>query len=285
MLAFACLALSLASTASPSRPVAVIPFTLNGTLVSLRVRVGGSAPRSFTLDSGASASVIDTGVARALGMHAAGSRSGTGAGAGPVRFLIFRNVQLAAGAARWVAPQAYGIVLRAAGTALQEDGLAGSDLFFRYVVDIDYAERRISLYEPKGFRYAGAGTAIPLTFAKHLAHAAVTIKVRGRPAQVRTLLIDSGSEDMIDDAVVATSTARKQAISTTGLGRSVRAYAGPIEWAKLGPFTLRGLSGTSGGVPLLGTGVLRNFHATFDYSRHRMYVAKRRQPTASPGAR
>jgi len=63
--------------------------------------------------------------------------------------------------------------LHAAGTALQEDGLVGSDLFFRYVVDVDYARHRLSLYEPRGFRYAGAGTPIPLTFAKHVPHAAV----------------------------------------------------------------------------------------------------------------
>jgi hypothetical protein len=276
MLAFMGLALSLASATGAPRPVAVIPFTANGTLVSLRVRVGGAAPRAFTLDSGASASVIDTGVANALGMRAAGSRLGTGAGAGSVRFLIFRNVRLTAGGAGWVAPTVYGISLHTVGTALQEDGLVGSDLFFRYVVDVDYATHRVSLYEPKGFRYAGAGAAIPLTFAKHLSHAAVTIKVRGRPAQVRRLLIDSGSEDMVDDAVVGTSTASKKPISTTGLGRSVRAYAGPIEWARIGPFTVRGLSGTSAGVPLLGTGVLRRFHVTFDYSRRRMYLEEAR---------
>ncbi|MEA2787571.1 MAG: hypothetical protein QOF71_3675 [Candidatus Eremiobacteraeota bacterium] len=276
--------MTLRPVPAADRPVAVIPFTDNGTLVSLHVRIGRSAPRVFSLDSGASASVIDTATARELHLRAAGFRLGTGAGAGKVRFAIFKDVSLSLGGARWTAPRAYGIALNAVGTALHEDGLAGSDLFFRYVVDIDYARHRLSLYEPKTFRYAGAGTTIPLTITKHVPHAAVTIKVRGRPPQVRQLLIDSGSEDMVDDAVIATSTAPKQVISTSGLGRSVRAYSGPVDWARIGGFTVRRLSGTSGGVPLLGSGVLRNFHVTFDYSRKRMYLAKP-SPRASPPAR
>ncbi len=273
----ACITLAMTLLAAPAipGPVAVIPFTDNGKLISLRVRIGRSAPRVFTLDSGASASVIDSGTASELRMRANGSRLGTGAGAGKVRFAIFRDVSLALGGARWVARTTYGVSLNTVGTALREDGLVGSDLFFRYVVDIDYARHRLSLYEPKTFRYTHAGAAIPLTIAKHVPHAAVTIKVRGRAAEVRQLLIDSGSEDMVDDAVIATSTARKQVIATSGLGRSMRAYDGPIEWARIGPFTIRDLSGTSGGVPLLGSGVLRNFHVTFDYSRKRMYLAKR----------
>ena len=273
----ACLYLAMTLHPAPAvdRPVAVIPFTDNGKLVSLRVRIDRSAPRTFTLDSGASASVIDTGTAKELHMRANGSRLGTGAGAGPVRFSIFKNVSLALGGARWVAPTTYGVSLNSVGTALHEDGLVGSDLFFRYVVDVDYAKHRLSLFEPKTYRYRGVGTAIPLTIAKHVPHAPVTIKVRGRAAQVRRLLIDSGSEDFVDDAVVAMSTAPKRLIATSGLGRSIRTYAGPIEWAGIGPFTVRDLSGTSGGVPLLGSGVLRNFHVTFDYSRGRMYLAKR----------
>jgi hypothetical protein len=275
MLACSLLAMTLLSASTVPRPVAVVPFTDNGKLVSLHVRVGGSGPRVFTLDSGAGASVIDTATANDLHLRAQGSRLGTGAGAGPVRFSIFKNVSLALGSARWVAPVTWGVSLNAVGTAFHEDGLVGSDLFVRYVVDVDYGHHRVSLYEPKTYRYTGDGAAVPLTITKHVPHAAVTIKVRGRAAQVRQVLIDSGSEDMVDDAVIATSTAPKQVISTSGLGRSIHAYAGPVEWAKVGPFIVRDLSGTSGGVPLLGAGVLRNFHVTFDYSRKRMYLAKR----------
>jgi hypothetical protein len=277
MIVCAWFVLSLAVAPVSPPPVAVVPFADNGTLVSLRVRVGDSAPLRFTLDSGASRSVLDTGVANALHLRAKGSRNGSGAGAGPVRFLLYHGVPLALGTAHWVAPVVYGVSLHHAGTSLQEDGLVGSDLFFRYVVDVDYAKHRLALYEPTSFHYAGPGAAIPLTIAKHSSYAAVTVKVRGRPAQVRRLLIDSGSEDMVDDTIVGTSTAPKQRIATTGLGRSVAAYAGPIEWARIGPFTVRGLSGTSGGVPLLGTGVLRRFHVTFDYSRKRMYLSSIRK--------
>ncbi|HEY0382876.1 MAG TPA: aspartyl protease family protein [Candidatus Elarobacter sp.] len=275
MIAGLSLALTLSTAPAAMRPVAVIPFTDNGKLISLRVRVGASAERPFTLDTGASASVIDTDVAAKLLLRAGGSRAGTGAGAGKVRFLLYHDVPLALGAARWVAPTVYGVSLRQAGTVLQEDGLVGSDLFFRYVVDIDYDRHRLTLYEPKTFRYAGTGTALPLSIVKHVPYANVTVKVAGREPQVRRLLVDAGSEDFVDDAIVGTSTAPKRLISTTGLGRSVAAYIGPIEWARIGQLTVRDVTGTSGGVPLLGSGVLRNFHVTFDYSRKRLYLQKR----------
>jgi hypothetical protein len=275
MVAGLVLVLSFAAAPVAPRPVAVIPFTDNGKLVSLRVRVGQSPARPFTLDSGASASVIDTGVAAKLRMQPSGFRAGTGAGAGKVRFALYHDVSLGLGMARWVAPTVYGVSLGQAGTTLREDGLVGSDVFFRYVVDIDYARHRVTVYEPKTFRYAGRGVAVPLSIAKHVSRADVTVKVAGREPQVRRLLIDSGSEDFVDDTVVGTSTAPKRQISTTGLGRSIPAYIGPIEWARIGPFTLHGLSGTSAGVPLIGSGVLRNFHVTFDYSRKRMYLEKR----------
>jgi Aspartyl protease len=266
--------LLLAAPAAPA-PVAVIPFTDNGKLVYLPVSVGGAPARQFTLDSGASASVIDSGAAAALRMRASGSKLGSGAGAGRVRFALYRNVALAAGGARWTAPTVYGVSLRGVGTAQQEDGLLGYDLFARYVVEVDYAAHRLSLYEPSTFRYAGRGAALPIVITKRVPHLDVTIKVQGRAAQVRRLLIDSGSEDQVDDAVIATSTAPKQRIATSGLGRSVAAYAGPVEWIRIGPFTVRNLAGTSGGVPLMGSAVLRNFHVTFDYSRRRIYLAPR----------
>ncbi|HTD36743.1 MAG TPA: retropepsin-like aspartic protease [Candidatus Limnocylindrales bacterium] len=265
---------ALLAIASPAAavPVAVIPFTDNGKLPSLAVRVGGSQPLPFVLDSGASRSVIDAQTARRLGLQRTGVYLGTGAGAGRVPFDVYRDVALSAGAARWTAPTAWGIALGSAGTTLPEAGLVGSDFFFRFVVDVDYAAHRITVYDPRTYHHTGPGTALPIAFHKRLATIPATLAVPGRAPQRRTLTIDTGSEDELDDALVATTTGPKRYAGSTGLGRSAPLVIAPVDWIAIGPYRLRNITGASGRVPIVGSGLLRRFHVTFDYAHRRLYL-------------
>jgi aspartyl protease len=142
------------------RPIATIPFSLNGKLVSVRVGVNGSEPLRFTVDTGASASVIDAGVARRLHLRRYGVHVGRGAGAGAVRFDLFRNVRLSVGGtAAFTAPTVYGVSLGNVGTQEAEAGLLGYDFFAKYIVKIDYENRVMTLYDPAGFHYVGRASA------------------------------------------------------------------------------------------------------------------------------
>jgi len=275
MLTVAAIALTAGLSAPANRAIATIPFVDNGKLIAVHVKIGSSRALFFTVDSGASASVIDSATARSLHLVASGTHLGSGAGAGPVRFDIFTNLPLAIGSVRWIAPQVYGASLKGTGTNVAEDGLIGSDFFAKYVVQVDYRRHRMTLFDPRSFRYAGRGEAIPTAFGHHRPFIHVVLKVAGRPAATRSVLVDSGSEDALDADLIARSSARKTPIlGGVGLGRRFKTYFGPIQWAKIGSYTLRNLSGVSGGVALIGQTVLRNFMLTFDYTSRRIYFER-----------
>jgi len=260
------------ATKHTSRPVATIPFTLNGKLVSLRVAVNGSRPLTFTLDSGASASVVDSSIATRVGLRAHGAKTIHGAGKGGVHVLLYRDVPLRAGSAAYRAPLAYGVSLKTVGTDQREAGLLGFDFFARYVIKVDYLKRTITLYRPDTYVYEGPGTAVPIQIVKHTPHLYATITVQGRPPMRRRLLVDSGSEDEVDDRVIALSTAKKQRISGgSGLGQKFGTYLGPIREVRIGPYALHDLRGVSGGVALVGSDVLRRFVVIYDY-RHKTLI-------------
>ena len=122
-------------------------------LIFLRARVNDSQAMWFALDSGASFPfVIDTRQARALGLKLQDNQKlegGAGAGAFEVAmtrgvFLKFDGLEFANQTAAVFALDSLEAI---AGRHL--DGLVGRDLLSRYVVEIDYLGKKVSLYEPR----------------------------------------------------------------------------------------------------------------------------------------
>src|SRR5215470_19919615 len=62
------------STAAQPQRSHRIPFQLSGNRIALDVRVNGSGPLSFVLDTGASATILDTDQAERLGLRLEGIR-------------------------------------------------------------------------------------------------------------------------------------------------------------------------------------------------------------------
>lgn len=81
-----------------------------------------------------------------------------------------------------------------------------------YVVEIDYEAAVLTLRDPKTFHYAGGGEAIPFALVKNTPRVRAKIAVGGRPAEERLLLVDSGSEDALDDDLLAQSPQRLEVI-------------------------------------------------------------------------
>lgn len=216
--------------------------------------------------------MVNAETAQTLGLRPKGYIIGHGAGAGPVKFAIFPNVKFSLGTVDWTASKAYGIGLSDSGASAPEDGLVGSDFFSKYVVTIDYVNHVLLLYDPAAYTYTGNGSAMAITFAHNRPYITVAIKVQGHAPVLHSLLIDAGSEDMLDDPIIASSTGEKRmGEAGVGLGKRFAAYYGPIQWARIGKYRIDNLAGTSGGVPLIGEGLLRRFNVTFDYTRKRVY--------------
>src|SRR5215216_5922548 len=88
-----------AARPAPPKAVAQIPIELAGNEIFLQLRVNGSEPLWFGLDTGAGSTVVNTTTAEALGLKMEGGHSSRGAG-GHVPSSTVRGVRLDIGGAR-----------------------------------------------------------------------------------------------------------------------------------------------------------------------------------------
>jgi hypothetical protein len=171
------------------------------------------------------------------------------------------------------------------------DGIIGRNLFERFVVEFDYINKSITLYEPKSYTYSGTGVKLSITFDDDLPMVPGTVTPNeGSPGLPGKFLIDTGANDQLDlntgfvkkhrilDAVSRTVSASAFGAKGESKGRSGRIFA-----LKLGSFRVHnpisGLSEATSGVEAdpdregrIGGGILSRFHLVFDYSRKVLFV-------------
>ena len=218
--------------------ITTIPFAPDpGNSIFVSIAINGRAPRWWALDTGSSECIVDRGIVRMLGLPTRGSRQVHGAGRGTVRLdSITGSVRLE------VAKQRIPTCDRFASIDLSEPtttgrrsiaGILGYEFFSRYVVRIDFAAHTLELFDPAKFRYAGQGDTVALTMERNVPRVAVRIRTAHRPEVTRHLIVDTGSEDAVDDSAVRRSSRSDGiTVSTTGLGGSYEAVIGTPEIAR-----------------------------------------------------
>ena len=276
------------AAAAPSRAVAQIPFELNGHVIFLPVSVNGS-PGSFVLDTGAQGSSLNTRMARELRLPL--GRGGTAHGAGGnVASHRLTAVTLGIGEARLEKLDLSAMELAPLenNTGRPIDGILGSDLFRRYVVEIDYETKRISLYEPSGFEPEGRGQSLPLRFEDQHPYVRAAVTLPGRAILDGEFVLDLGSnlalillpsfieEKKLRDSLPPTiETFGRGVGGEVGLpiGRASRLQiAGHAFDRPVTAFPRSGTFGRSGKAGNIGSAVLRRFRLTFDYPRKRLFL-------------
>jgi hypothetical protein len=259
--------------------IATIPFADDGDpLIALAVRIQGRAPRWWILDTGASICLIDSVVATGAGISATGRRQIHGTGNGTVGIdSVPTPLRLAfVGGYETTCHPAARVDLR----GLQEvvgrpvAGILGYDFFSRYVVQIDYAAHVLRLYDPDAYRYTGRGDTVPLTLTDHH-QALLTIRITdGKFTDTaRTLILDTGSGDAVDDSLVLQSTTRpRYSVPTSGLGASYSAVEGTLATVGIGRFVLHRTPSTGPGTELIGNAIWGRFTCIVDYPHHRLFL-------------
>jgi Aspartyl protease len=273
-----------ALAAGGPRPVAVIPFHRNGKLIALDVRVGASRPLSFTLDSGASHSIVDRTVARELKLRVVGTSASHGTGRGTVPVQRLAPVRLALRGAALDVAEPWAIALGGVATAAREDGLIGSDLFRRYVVRLDLERGVMSLFEPSAYRRAPGAATVPLIVRKRWMYLPAELVAQDGTRARRELVIDTGSEDSVDDPLVTRSPHRRSTVLGNGLGADYAGASGVLARVRIGPFVWNDVWGPASR-PAVGMEMLRRFTLTFDLSRRTLELvpnAHLREPVPSP---
>ena len=182
---------------TPNNQLTSIPVgVLLGGGILLQARVNDSGPLQFALDSGGgSGFIVDLRRAKSLGLRIEGKSLSTGAGERSVDVVFAKNVLIKLPGTEFPSQTVAVIALDSlepfSGQAL--DGIIGYGLFSHYIVEIDYAARRVNLYDPQAYYYSGSGTRLPLSLEK--AHFFVPVKVvmTGRPPMDAKVMIDTGA--------------------------------------------------------------------------------------------
>jgi hypothetical protein len=250
-----------------------IPFELVGSQILLKVGVNGSEPTWFVLDTGASRCIVDTALARKIGLKIEGEKQGTGAGKGSVKFSIVKGAVYNLPGLDMSIDESYAIDLSGQPALIGRyvGGILGHGFFATHIVDVDFDARVITIYEPD--RYQSNGESVPFKLIKHTPHIQVKLTVAGRPPADVEALVDTGSQDAIDADVLSESHERLEVIGGVGLGQEFRTVLARADFVQIGSFTLAHPFGVTGGVALIGNEIWRRFHVAFDYPHARIFLS------------
>jgi hypothetical protein len=258
--------------------LATIPFELYGNQVFVSVRVNNSGPLWFVVDSGAGGWIVDRAHAARLGLHLEQETAqGTGAGQGSYDVSYVKDVTFSLSQFGIEVPLIGVIDLSNNKSQIgrEIEGLVGYDFFEKFIVEIDYQAKLIRMFDPTSYRYSGAGETIPITVDRNARNPFLTAEftVQGAAPQSRRLLIDTGSNDAVDDSFVAKSTGpQREIVSGVGLGKEFKSIAAIVSRLKLGRVSFDNVYAGAGGVPLVGGEILRRFTVIFDYAHEHMIL-------------
>src|SRR5437660_319081 len=171
-----------------------IPFEISYNLILVQARVNDSAPLWFILDTGASSTVIDSQLAKALRLKPRGRFVGTG-GAGTATAVTFKGNSL-----KFPNVEAMNLTLSglpidflSAPFGRKISGVIGNDILKELVVEVDYLSQVINIFAPATYQYSGSGEVIPLTLEDDLPFIRARVALAGHPIITGKFELDSGS--------------------------------------------------------------------------------------------
>lgn len=269
-----------------------IPIEISNNHIYLQTSINGSEPRWFLLDSGAGITVLNEDIADVFDVDLQGNVEGTGTGEGSVEVSLASGVRVSVQgveiADQTVAAISLSEFEQFVGRPLY--GILGSGFFNRFVVDIDYENELLGLYDPKEYSYQGAGQAIPLIFEGSNPHFEALISVAGQQLRGK-FTVDTGSTGSVG---LARPFVEKHDLLNSGIdlipspfglgvGGESRSMLGRLDSLRLGNFkfdnVIAGFSQNEAGsmsdpnaAGIIGAEILRRFHVVFDYSNQVIYL-------------
>ncbi len=172
-------------------------------------------------------------------------------------------------------------------------GVIGGAIFIPYVVEIDFGNFRISLYDPASYAPEEGWEEIPLAFGRNLPILETTLRIGGRDEIPVRLIVDTGGKPPLALAVDVEKKLLAPAqvvhfLSGTGLRGDVFADHGRLSELKVGRRFLKNMVSafwTGKEAPVLtevnadgvlGLGSLYRFNMVFDYAHERMFIKSNR---------
>lgn len=269
-------------------------FELNGHKIYVPVRVNSKGPYWFILDTGSVSDVVDTETAKKLGIALSGGFEASGGGEKTIQGVIGADVSLRIAGLELKQPAIDVEPINQAVSATEGrevDGLLGYDFLNRFVVMIDYINRRVDIIEPAGFHYAGSGDTMPIEMIRGNIFVSSTLTMRdGKPVSGK-FLVDTAwrsalsltSPFVTSHGLLGRVTKSVDAVTGIGIGGSTIDTVARISGLKVGRYTIENVVGdfshARAGVMsqddfagIIGTEILRRFRVIFDYPEQKMIL-------------
>jgi Aspartyl protease len=274
---------------------APIYFQLADGLIYMQASLNGSQPLWMMLDTGSSVTVFDEPVSKTLGIRFLGEGDAYGPGQGSAQRLAFANHATLSFAGAELSDQTVATLplewfSREVGRST--DGFLGSNMFRNYVVEIDYANQVLHLYDPAAYSYSGSGQRLPLQFIwNNIPSVQGEVVTQDGTAITGIFLIDSGATTAIwltrtfSEAHPEFLSAQEtiEVPNVIAVGGELSTRLGRVPAFRLGGFLISmpltqfsqntsGIWATPDLAGIIGAQMLRRFKVIFDYRRGEMIL-------------
>jgi hypothetical protein len=288
LLTFALLCCTTIATAQTSEPE-VLPLTFEKNLPLAQVSVNGMPGIVFIVDSAARGCLIDRERAAAMGLKPVANGMGNGSG-GSQHVGIIPGVRLALGKVELEPTECYTFDMKTLGFDSRVDGVLGTPLFDKHIVEIDYPASRARIFQPRDYRPSPKAE----LFAARITVGPIVrghIKARGQDPIDLDLELDTGSAHVltvctpvVDRHRLLQSADELTPGNTRGVGGRSPDITGRIEELRIGRFALekpvvRFSRGTSGAFASeqyysanVGGDFLKHYRVTFDFPGSRVFL-------------
>jgi hypothetical protein len=276
-----------------------IPFEFDSAHIILQASLNGRPPIGWILDTGADEECINAPRLAQYGLKTYGQTITTGGGgsadygyATGATFTLpgveLRNQHVA------VLDQTG--LERALGVPL--GGILGYDFISRFVIEIDYDKKLLTLHDPKSWTYRGGGFSVGVTFDNGIPFTHGTVSVPGKEDIPAFFVVDFGAAETmtLTSPFVKANDLEHLAQTGAAVNRSAglenqfftqNNVRGRIQRLKLGPLTAenipinmsvntKGAYASTNFSGTVGESLYRRYHVFLDYPGHRVIF----EPTA-----
>ncbi|HVF47026.1 MAG TPA: retropepsin-like aspartic protease [Pyrinomonadaceae bacterium] len=266
-----------------------IPIEVDNNIIILSASVNGKPPIRLIFDTGASHTVINADRADQLGIKGSERVSGTATG-GAIEGTMATGVKIAIAGVE-VSNQPVGLISMPRVPGFDFDGVIGFDFIRAFVVQIDYVNKVMDLYDARSYRYRGKGILIPLSLKGRRTPLMSASFIFGNgPSSRAKLELDTGADNafllyypFVEKHSLLKTSKDLAANAGRGAGGETERLIGQAKQVTFGPlafnnvpvlFSLQKEGLEEGGSVdgIIGGEVLRRFKVIIDYSRSRMIL-------------
>jgi hypothetical protein len=271
-----------------------VPFDLFENNILIQTRINSSQPAWFIFDTGANINLVNEPLFQSLGLGAERAVNLTGGGGSTVRGSLTEGVTVSLPGIEAYNQATASAPLGPLPTYFGRDveGIIGTPFIKNFVIEIDYAHRMLTFYDPKVYNLSAEREALELENHNGYPFMKVDLSLTGQDTITDHFLIDSGSirtlqinKPFADAHHLLTALPKAnlaEGVGGAGVTGSTKFIDARISGIRLGRYTIRrpivSISedtegfGASADAGVIGGDLLRRFTVTLDYQSNRILL-------------